>query len=140
MFQANQVFLKFLPFSGGDNLVSKLTDKINTTSSHKLILAHMPLIMVCLEVLQVFYLDTELYGNFRIFLSLWFYVKSILADFRRSKTVIVPISAALNLKYLGTFDIFKWEIPKNQNLKPTKCLKWQFQSWFHVKSKLQESC
>ena len=99
MFQANQVFLKFLPFSGGDNLVSKLTDKINTTSSHKLILAHMPLIMVCLEVLQVFYLDTELYGNFRIFLSLWFYVKSILADFRRSKTAILTILEALNFDF-----------------------------------------
>ncbi|QQP57675.1 Uncharacterized protein FKW44_002743, partial [Caligus rogercresseyi] len=32
-----------------DSLVSKLTDKISTTSSHRLILAHMPLIMVCIE-------------------------------------------------------------------------------------------
>ena len=30
-------------------MVSKLTDKITGTSSHKLILAHMPLIMVCIE-------------------------------------------------------------------------------------------
>ncbi|CAB4064610.1 PI4KA [Lepeophtheirus salmonis] len=34
---------------GADSLVSKLTDKISTTSSHRLILAHMPLIMVCIE-------------------------------------------------------------------------------------------
>ncbi len=34
-------------------MVTKLTDKINTTSSHKLILAHMPLIMVCIEVVTI---------------------------------------------------------------------------------------
>ena len=42
-------FSNFNFLSGGDNLVSKLTDKITGTSSHKLILAHMPLIMVCIE-------------------------------------------------------------------------------------------
>eukprot|EP00094_Tigriopus_californicus_P003842 TCALIF_03698-PA protein Name:"Similar to PI4KA Phosphatidylinositol 4-kinase alpha (Homo sapiens)" AED:0.07 eAED:0.07 QI:1/0.8/0.75/0.93/0.86/0.93/16/174/2161 len=38
-----------VPGSGADNLVTKLTDKINTSSNHKLILAHLPLIMVCIE-------------------------------------------------------------------------------------------
>ena len=37
-------------FSGADSLVTKLTDKISQTSSHKLILAHLPLILVCIEV------------------------------------------------------------------------------------------
>ena len=36
--------------SGADTLVGKLTDKLNRPTSHKLILAHMPLIMVCIEV------------------------------------------------------------------------------------------
>ena len=40
----------FFPYYiGGDSLVSKLTDKITSASSHKLILAHLPLIMVCIE-------------------------------------------------------------------------------------------
>lgn len=30
-------------------MLSKLTDRITSNTSHKLILAHMPLIMVCLE-------------------------------------------------------------------------------------------
>ena len=36
--------------SGCDNLITKLTDRISNASSLKLILAHMPLIMVCIEV------------------------------------------------------------------------------------------
>ena len=41
----------FFCLKGGDSLVSKLTDKITGASSHKLILAHLPLIMVCIEVI-----------------------------------------------------------------------------------------
>lgn len=37
-------------FTGADSLITKLTDRITSSSSHKLILAHMPLILVCLEV------------------------------------------------------------------------------------------
>lgn len=40
----------FFLLSGADHLVTKLTDKITSSCSHKLILAYMPLIMVCLEV------------------------------------------------------------------------------------------
>ena len=37
-------------FLGADTLLTKLVDKIGATSSHgRLIVAHMPLIMVCLE-------------------------------------------------------------------------------------------
>ena len=37
-------------FLGADSLVGKLTERLNKTTHHKLILAHMPLIMVCIEV------------------------------------------------------------------------------------------
>ena len=39
--------------------------------------------------------------NFSIFLPLWFYVKSIVADFRRSKTAVLTILEAM------TFDFWK---------------------------------
>ena len=41
--------------TGADTLVGKLTDKISKSTSHKLILAHMPLIMVCIEVYVYIY-------------------------------------------------------------------------------------
>jgi len=34
---------------GGDNLCGRLTEKINSNQHPKLILAHMPLLLVCLE-------------------------------------------------------------------------------------------
>ncbi len=40
-------------FLGADSLVTRLTDKINTASSHKLIIAHLPLILVCIEVVSI---------------------------------------------------------------------------------------
>lgn len=36
-------------FSGADSLCSRLTEKINSNHGHRLVLAHMPLLMVCLE-------------------------------------------------------------------------------------------
>lgn len=36
-------------FLGADSLCGRLTEKINSNHNHKLILAHMPLLMVCLE-------------------------------------------------------------------------------------------
>ena len=38
-------------------------------------------------------------GNLAIFLPLWICVKSIVADFRRSKTAILTISVALNFEF-----------------------------------------
>lgn len=35
---------------GADSLCGRLTEKINSNHNHKLVLAHMPLLMVCLEV------------------------------------------------------------------------------------------
>lgn len=36
-------------FLGADSLCGRLTEKINSNHGHKLVLAHMPLLMVCLE-------------------------------------------------------------------------------------------
>ena len=40
----------FSEFLGADTLVGKLSEKLNRSLNHKLVLAHMPLIMVCIEV------------------------------------------------------------------------------------------
>ena len=81
--------------------------------------------------------------NLAIILPFWFYVKSILADFRRSKTAILTILEALNL-YFGDFHTRKCHhFPKIQNSGLLKWSKWQF--WglqnvldlFHVKSEWQ---
>ena len=53
-------------------------------------------------------------------------MKSILADFRRPKTAILYIIAAKNFAFLGIFDNFKCEIPKNQTSKPLRWIKWPF--------------
>ena len=44
-------------------------------------------------------------GNLAIFLRLWFYVKSILADFRRSITTVLTILQALNFDFLENFTL-----------------------------------
>jgi len=40
----------FFLFSGADSLCGRLTEKLNSSDGHRLVLAHMPLLMVCLEV------------------------------------------------------------------------------------------
>ena len=60
------------------------------------------------------------YGNLAIFLQLWFYVKSILADFRWSKTAILTILAVLFLTFWAIFDIFKCGISKKSWFKASK--------------------
>jgi len=40
----------FFHVSGADSLCSRLTEKLNSSDGHRLVLAHMPLLMVCLEV------------------------------------------------------------------------------------------
>lgn len=47
-------------FSGADSLCGRLTEKINSNHNHKLILAHMPLLMVCLEVSTKFINNNEI--------------------------------------------------------------------------------
>ena len=83
-------------------------------------------------------------GNLAIIQPFWFYVKSILADFRQSKTVILTILKALNFVF--------WKYFTLENVK--KYLKLKFQSrsngqkavlglqnhknWFYVKSERQK--
>ena len=62
------------------------------------------------------YVQSSQCGNFRIFLSFIFYVKSTFGECWRSKTAIFVISGAL--------DVLKWQILHFYNP----------QNWFHVKS------
>ena len=73
-------------------------------------------------------------------------MKSILADFRRSKTTISTILEALNFN-IGELHPWKCQkYPKIQNLVILKCIKYQFfafkltKTWFHVKSEWQKNC
>lgn len=43
-------------FLGADSLCGRLNEKLTSTHNHKLVLAHMPLLMVCLEV-STFFID-----------------------------------------------------------------------------------
>jgi len=43
-------------FLGADNLCGRLMEKINSSNNIKQALAHMPLILVCMEVFLDFYL------------------------------------------------------------------------------------
>ena len=66
-----------------------------------------------------------------------FYVKSILADFRRSKTVILTILESLNFELCQKFKV--------QELLKLSMSKWQclelknYQNWFHIKSEWQRN-
>ena len=52
-------------------------------------------------------------GNVRIFLPFRFYVKSILADFRRSKSAFLTILEALNFDFWKTVTLEMSKIAKN---------------------------
>ena len=47
------------------------------------------------------------------------------------KTASLTILAAMNVEFLENFDIFKCEIPKNQNSKPPNLWKWQFLTFWN---------
>ena len=55
-------------------------------------------------------------GNFRIFLSLGFYVKSNFGESRRSKNLVLDIEKALNLVKLISFSLQKVQKIKPQSL------------------------
>ena len=59
-------------------------------------------------------------GNLVIFMPLWFYVKSILADFRKLKTGVLTILVALKSDFWKNFTL---EIQYSELLKRSK---WQF--------------
>ena len=55
-------------------------------------------------------------GNLAIFMPLWFYVKSILAVFIRSKTGVLTILKALNFHFWKKFHTWKCQkFPKSQS-------------------------
>ena len=66
-----------------------------------------------------------------------FYVKSIFADFRNSKTVILTILESLNFELCQKFKV--------QELLKLSMSKWQclelknYQNWFHIKSEWQRN-
>ena len=61
------------------------------------------------------------YGNFRIFLPLQFYVKSIFVILKPQK--LHSIWTPLNFEFLGIFDIFKCAIPKESKFKTSEIVK-----------------
>ena len=66
---------------------------------------------------QFFKKNTLNSGSLAIFLPLWFYVKSILADFS-SKIAILTILGDLSNDFVGILNTFKSEIPKNEKSMP----------------------
>ena len=71
--------------------------------------------------LEYLTIDIPQNGNLPILLPLWFYVKSISADFWRPKIAILNILAALNFWHFWHFWSFQVKkCPKNQNAKPPK--------------------
>ena len=63
------------------------------------------------------------YGNLAIFLPLWFYVKSLLADFRRSKTTNATILRLLILIFFGISRFKMSNISKSAKLRPVHMVK-----------------
>ena len=43
--------------------------------------------------------------------------------FEAQETAVLTLRAALNFEVLGTFDVFKCEMPKNSKFKPSKIVK-----------------
>ena len=85
-------------------------------------------------------------GNWDLIQLLWFCVKSILADFRGSKTAILTIFLALNFDIWENFIIEN--VKNSQKIKIQCCWNgqngnfWPFeisQNWFHVKSEWQKN-
>ena len=62
-------------------------------------------------------------GNLAIFLGLWFHVKTILADFRRSIIAVLTILEALNFDSWKNFTLDNVKITKNSNLRTAQIVK-----------------
>ena len=65
-------------------------------------------------------------GNFRIFLLLRFYVKSILIILKSQKLPFMPFEQPWILNFRNFWHFQVWIFSKNQNSKPSKLLKQQF--------------
>ena len=69
-------------------------------------------------------MDITQLGNLAIFLPFRYYLKSIAADFRRSKTAILTISEALNLDFWKNFTLEKMsKISKNAEFRAAHMIK-----------------
>ena len=83
--------------------------------------------------------------KFSNFLPLWFYVKSILADFKNSKTAILPVLKALNLIVGKNFTLGNDQICKNSKFSAAQMVKMaifgasKYQNQFHVRSEKQKN-
>jgi len=64
-----------------------------------------------------FDMDIPQCGNLAIFLSLWIYVKSILADFSQSKNAVLTILEVLNSDFRKISHLKMSKAPKNSNCK-----------------------
>ena len=71
---------------------------------------------------QIF-LNTDLGSLIGIFLQLHFYVKSILTDFRRSKSAILTILEALNFDFWKNFTLENVLRSKNQKFRAALMVK-----------------
>ena len=65
-------------------------------------------------------------GNLAIFLPLWFYEKSILADFRRLKTVTLTILEAFSFDFLVISHLKMSKISKNSKFRHAQMVKMAF--------------
>ena len=68
-------------------------------------------------------MDIPQCGNLAIFQLLWFCMKIILADFKRSKTVMWTISEALNFVFLGISHLKIWKISTNSKFRVAHMVK-----------------
>ena len=76
----------------------------------------------CLDYAGNSLISTPQCGNLRIWLSFRFYVKSILLDFRRSKTAILTTLEALNFVNFISFTHFRCKDLKKINIQ-SQCVK-----------------
>ena len=68
-------------------------------------------------------MDIPLYGNLALFLPLKFYVKSIFAYFRRSKTDVLTILEGLNIEFMGISHLKMSKFPKNLKFTAAQMIK-----------------
>ena len=80
-------------------------------------------------------------GKSTILLPFWFFVRTILADFKGSKTAILTISKVLNSDYFGNLTLENDKHIHTFIILLLICSKWKHlgPNWFHVKSEWQKN-
>ena len=66
---------------------------------------------------------TIVFTNLAIFLPLWFYVKSVLTDFRRSKPVVLTVFEALNFDFWKKFTLINFQMSENLKFRAAQMVK-----------------